>query len=180
MKKFVLIFIFLFIPFISAVCESGQININTASAVDLDKIKWVGIPTAEKIIVARPFESIDDLTKVSGLGGTGARVEDIKEQGLACVGEAQITQEEEVVEEPEEQESEEVDNPVTEATQESKTPAKIEKEVIDLSPQNIKSEDYNKSLSKADYAKYGLGLFCILLGGLFAIRKTNLRKNEFR
>lgn len=61
-----------------------------------------------------------------------------------------------------------------------KEPTKIENKIINLSPQNIKSKDYNENLSKKDYAKYGLSLFCILLFGLFTIKKTRLRKNEFR
>ncbi|MCX6718110.1 MAG: helix-hairpin-helix domain-containing protein [Candidatus Staskawiczbacteria bacterium] len=47
---------------------TGQININTASAEDLDKITQIGPVTAEKIIAARPFYSLNDLLKVSGIG----------------------------------------------------------------------------------------------------------------
>jgi len=47
---------------------AGQININTASAEDLDKITEVGPATAQKIILARPFYSLNDLLKVSGIG----------------------------------------------------------------------------------------------------------------
>jgi hypothetical protein len=67
----------------------------------------------------------------------------------------------------------------------SENKTKVEKkfETIELNvvaSQNIKSEDYKKSLSKENYAKYGLGLFCVFLCSLFAIKKIRIRKNEFR
>jgi len=66
----------------TAVC-TGQININTASAEDLDKIIYVGPATAQKIIEARPFYSLNDLLKVSGIGQT--TLQKIIEQGCAYV-----------------------------------------------------------------------------------------------
>ncbi len=179
MKKIVLIFIFLIIPFISAVCEEGQIDINSASAIELDKIKWVGESTAQNIINTRPFSSVEDLIKVAYIGDT--KLTAIKEQGLACVDDGQIEQVEEVVETIE-KEDEKIDDviEITEVIEVKKTPIKIENDLIDLSPQTIKSENDKESLSNEDYAKYGLGLFCVLLCGLFIIRKNKLRKNEFR
>jgi competence ComEA-like helix-hairpin-helix protein len=186
MKKFILIFIFL-IPFISAVCEDGQININSASAVELEDITGVGPKVAGYIIEGRPFDSIDDLIDVKWIGP--ATLEKIKIEDLACVSGEQTEQEEEIEEveepveeeEPIEEEKMDVIEPLEiEIIQKEKTPIKIENEVIDLSPQNIKSEDYNESLSKEDYAKYGLGLFCVLLFGLFVFKKNQTRKNEFR
>lgn len=47
---------------------AGQININTASAEDLDKITQIGPVTALKIISARPFYSLNDLLRVNGIG----------------------------------------------------------------------------------------------------------------
>lgn len=184
MKKFVLVFIFL-IPFISAVCEVGQIDINVASLDELMEIKWLGGTgvIAQRVIDDRPFNSLADLTRVSGLGGTGARLESIKQQELACVGSEQTEQDVEVLEEQEEEieEQEEVVEILEiETIQETKPPIKIENEVINLAPQNIKSEDYTENKPKSDYALYGLFGFCILLGGLFTIRKNKLRKNEFR
>ncbi|MEP7103525.1 MAG: ComEA family DNA-binding protein [Candidatus Dojkabacteria bacterium] len=46
----------------------GKININTASAAELDTLPGIGPSTADKIIAARPFESIDDLLNVTGIG----------------------------------------------------------------------------------------------------------------
>ena len=66
-----------------AVVCTGQININTASAEDLDKITQVGLVTAQKIIAARPFYSFNDLLKVSGIGEK--ILKEIIEQGCAYV-----------------------------------------------------------------------------------------------
>jgi competence ComEA-like helix-hairpin-helix protein len=59
----------------------GQININTSSAEDLDKITQVGPAISQKIIEARPFCSINDLTRVSGIGE--ATLQKIITQGCA-------------------------------------------------------------------------------------------------
>jgi competence protein ComEA len=40
---------------------SQVININTASAADLQKVPGIGKSTASKIVKARPFSSVDDL-----------------------------------------------------------------------------------------------------------------------
>jgi competence protein ComEA len=50
----------------------GKININTANIAELDTLNGIGEATAKKIIEYReangPFKTIDDLTKVSGIG----------------------------------------------------------------------------------------------------------------
>ncbi len=52
--------------------SGGTVNINTASAAELDKLPGVGAATAAAIIAHRdkngPFRSVDDLAKVSGIG----------------------------------------------------------------------------------------------------------------
>jgi len=59
------------------------ININTASQSELQKIIHIGPAYAEQIVDLRPFTSIDDLTRVNGIGD--GRLKDIKDQGLAYV-----------------------------------------------------------------------------------------------
>jgi len=86
-KLLLMLFVVFFISSVLGSCEEGQVDINTASVEDLDKIIWVGSTTAENIINSRPFESLDDLTKVSGIGEI--KLQDIKEQGLACVDDAE-------------------------------------------------------------------------------------------
>lgn len=50
----------------------GMVNINTAAAEEFETLKGIGAATAEKIVADReangPFSSIDDLTRVSGIG----------------------------------------------------------------------------------------------------------------
>ncbi|TYQ18098.1 UNVERIFIED_CONTAM: competence protein ComEC [Acetivibrio alkalicellulosi] len=62
---------------------SGTININEASSEDLQKIIHIGPEIAQQIISLRPFESIDDLTRVNGIGQS--RLRDIKTEGKAYV-----------------------------------------------------------------------------------------------
>lgn len=51
---------------------SGKVNINTASAAQLDALPGIGASTAEKIIADRntngPFKIIEDLKRVAGIG----------------------------------------------------------------------------------------------------------------
>jgi len=80
-KNLFIIFTLLLCPiFIFAI---DRIDINTASLEELDKITEVGPSTAQKIIDARPFLSLDDLLKIKGIGEK--TLQKIKEQGLACV-----------------------------------------------------------------------------------------------
>ena len=58
----------------SKVKLNGPLNINTATAAQLDALPGVGPVTAGRIITYRekngPFKSIDDLRKVSGMGAS--------------------------------------------------------------------------------------------------------------
>lgn len=61
---------------------SDLININTATADELDTLPGIGPTTAQKIIDYRetngPFTTIDDITKVSGIGtSTFNRIKDL-------------------------------------------------------------------------------------------------------
>lgn len=71
-------------PSIPDMCRPGQVNINAADVSELTRIVHVGAVVAERIISARPFFSLDELTRVSGIGA--ARLAAIVEQGLACIG----------------------------------------------------------------------------------------------
>ncbi len=55
-----------------SVAAGGKININTASAAELDALPGVGASTAEKIVADReangPFKTAEDLKRVSGIG----------------------------------------------------------------------------------------------------------------
>lgn len=74
--------LFSFLPFV--VQGVFSIDINTASSEELDEITGIGPVLAQRIIEARPFNSLDDLTKVKGIGEK--TLQKIKDQGLARVG----------------------------------------------------------------------------------------------
>ena len=63
----------------------GGVDINSASVEELEQIDHVGPERAQQIVDLRPFGSLDDLDRVDGLARGGARLDDIKSQGLACV-----------------------------------------------------------------------------------------------
>ncbi len=79
------VFLFLFILLVSAstACNDEQIDINEASLGGLDELTGIGPAKAQSIIDARPFSKIDDLIHVSGIGEV--TLQNIKDQGLACV-----------------------------------------------------------------------------------------------
>lgn len=56
----------------SAASEAGKVNINTASASELQSLKGIGKKRAEQIVKDRetngPFSSPQDLTRIKGIG----------------------------------------------------------------------------------------------------------------
>lgn len=63
--------------------QTACVDINTASLEELQRITHIGSARAAGIINLRPFNSVDGLTRVSGIAA--GRLADIKSQGLACV-----------------------------------------------------------------------------------------------
>lgn len=69
MKRLMLVLVMVF-----AMCRLafGAVNINTATAAELDKLKGVGPVKAQAIVDYRkangPFKSLEDLKKVNGIG----------------------------------------------------------------------------------------------------------------
>jgi hypothetical protein len=77
---------FLFFAFSGQATNSPdieKIDINTASLEDLIKIIHIGEVRAKELISLRPFSSLDDLTRIKGIGEK--KLADIKKQGLAWV-----------------------------------------------------------------------------------------------
>ena len=65
---------------------SGCVNINTASFEDLQQIIHIGPTRANELISLRPFSSLNDMGRIDGIKVGGVRLNEIKAQGLACVG----------------------------------------------------------------------------------------------
>jgi competence ComEA-like helix-hairpin-helix protein len=190
-KRLLFIFILItIIPNILAVCDSGQIDINSASLEELDQLSGIGPVKAQAIIDAREFESIDDLLDVTGIGEI--TLEKIKDQGLACVEDEEedtdSNQEEDVQDETTtndddaETTTHENDNKskiITTSTEDAQKITEAEVETIILTPKDIKSETDKEQLDKSKLAIYGLIIFCILLAFLFIFKKRK-NKNEFK
>ncbi|GAB4074141.1 MBL fold metallo-hydrolase [Barrientosiimonas marina] len=61
----------------------GCVDINNASAKELQNIKYIGKKRAPNVSDHRPFDSVDDLTDVKGIGD--AYIKKIKAEDVACV-----------------------------------------------------------------------------------------------
>ena len=203
MKKLGVIFILILflgcVSIISSLCEEGQIDINGASKEKLIEIIHIAESRAEQLILLRPFKSVDELIRISGIAEV--YLSGIKEQGLACVNEEteQIIEEEEKGEEEVEEETPEEtkDNETSENTEYINIPddsieelkaqpkdirTSLEPNIIKLNTLNskdIKSESDKENSDKSNYAMYGFVIFCVLLGFLFMLRKKRFNKNEF-
>jgi len=179
MKLFIFAFVVLMISLISAECNETQVDINSASLEDMMKITGLGGTgaTAQKVIDARPFSSLDDLTRVSGI--KEGKLSSIKSQGLACINEddenAEIENQTADVEINASSNNDVIVENVEEKT--NKTP-----QIIKLNAdaaKDIKSGGNSEQIKKN--AVYGLVIFCIFLGLLLAlkIKKGRTEKNEF-
>ena len=94
MKKVLLLTLtILFLTQISASCEENQIDINTASVEELDEISQIGPARAEEMLTLRPFSSVDDMIRITGIGENN--INSIKSQNLACVDDKNTEEEKE-------------------------------------------------------------------------------------
>jgi competence ComEA-like helix-hairpin-helix protein len=177
MRKIIFIlFIFLIISNVSAMCEEGQIDINSATLEELDNLPGIGPVKAQAIIDSRTFQSVDELIDVYGIGEI--TLNKIKEQGLACV----IGETEEIQEQTNNETSQDNEDSIPiDSTEEPKDvpEEQTQSEIIKLNPQDIKSENSSENLDVNNYATYGFIVFCVLLVFLFILRRNRFNKNEF-
>ena len=175
--KCVLISILLIVIFsqgIYASCSEEQIDINTATKEELDKLYGIGPVKAEEIINSRIFDSVDELINVKGIGNI--TLNKIKEQGLAGVNDEK---------EKEEQEPNEVNlekeinknGSFAEDNKPKESKKQIEFPIINLTPQSIKIEK-NKENTGKNYAMFGFIVFCALLVFLFTLRTFSSRDTK--
>jgi len=177
----ILALLFFSISFISALCEEGQIDINSALMEELDQLHGIGPVKAQAIVDSRPFGSVDDLIRVNGIGEI--TLQNIKSQGLACVAEEEnkedIDKDEKI--NANANNSSINNNNIIEGSAIKNSSSKIELEALSLNPQAIKSSGNSEISGKRDYAVYGLLAFGVLLGLLFLIKNLARKryKNEF-
>jgi len=169
----VIISLILVTPNASAICQENQININEASIEELDQIFGIGPVKAQAIVDARPFDSVDDLIKVNGIGEI--TLDKIKSQDLACVEEEKEKVSQDDNEDTDEIVEENNINPPNNSII-NEVEEEIEISIINLT-KDIKIEDSNENTGRT-YAIYGFIVFCILLIFLFILRKNRF-ENEF-
>ena len=68
----------------SAIGNAQGVDLNSASAEELDRVGGLGKDRVQRIIENRPFRSWDDLRGVEGFGGT--LVDDLKNAGANLGG----------------------------------------------------------------------------------------------
>jgi hypothetical protein len=178
-----------FISLCIAQCNSGQVDINSASISELDKLVDIGPARAQYIIDARPYTSLEDLDRAKDIGPS--RLAKIKEQGLACVGSETYSEEDNLLLEESSNKEDEREAEKSEQVEEKITSRVIEETYVEQQKSseiaqtesiiNLNSDDTSKK--KVIYEsrnelirKYSVYVFIVFL--LIVISFLLLKRNE--
>ncbi len=193
----ILVAFFIFVSSVYALCDESQIDINSASAEELQTFTGIGETKALAIIDYREqkeFESVEELIEVKGIGPV--TLKNMKEEGACVETETETSEspkvgdEEPIIEDSEESissnntlENTNINYISGDSITHNSPKENITKEVIIL---NSRSKDINtdksvEKISKNNFPLYGLLGLGILVGGLlFAKNKKEKLRNEFR
>ncbi len=105
-----------------------SVDVNSASKEELECLDGIGPAYAQKILEMRPFSSLEDLDRVSGI--SSGRIENLKEQELATIDGGVVVEEEK--EEKDESEDKEEETEETEKTK-TKTETSAHSSPVSLS-----------------------------------------------
>lgn len=148
-------------------CDNGQIDINSASAEELENLIGIGPVYAGRIIQGRTYEVMDDLLDLVGIGEK--TLEKIKQQGLACINEEE-TKEDENIERVDEE-----NNVIAEIKDERTYAPQAEiGSIINLNHQQSSTDKViyeSKNQKIKNYAIYGFSLFLVLVILVLLMRK---------
>jgi competence protein ComEA len=190
-RKLIFLFIVLFLfGSISAICDKNQIDINSASAEELDNIYGIGSAKAQNIIEYRQdklFDSLDDLIYVKGIGNI--TLKEIKNEGLACVSEDknnestnEETSSDKIIDGNSSTDNVKIKNYNSNETNINREPVQRETIYLDDNPKDIKTKSNNQDNKRTNYSPILLLLsFGLLIGIIYFVKeKRKNMKNEFR
>ncbi len=178
--KLFLIFasLFFFVNFISASCNETQIDVNSATLEELDLLSGIGPVKAQAVIDSRPFQNIDELIDVNGIGEV--TLQNIKTQGLACVGDYEENKKEEKNQTLEIQANATIAEISEEKTEEIPEQSYEKPQIIRLTSDATKDIKSNSDFGNLYKSKIlWLAVFGMFVGILLAIKKYKEKRNEF-
>lgn len=90
-KIFVTAFVLAFTSSTLSFADLAKIDLNTATQQQLEDLPGIGPSLAKKLIEARPFKSVEDLSKVKGMGSKAEKLKALVSVGSGTVASAPVS-----------------------------------------------------------------------------------------